>query len=313
MTGLQNWFTNNIHLPPSPYPFLLSTSLGLLIASEATSFHLGTGLFKICASLSFLSAGLGLLENNWRNLLEWLRKPAGASHGSTYYSLAIVLGLGFSSLGDIFLIPSAATYYGLNKPRSKIASRAKNISRSTPKGEEWREGEVHEAATVRFKLGTLFFALAHMAYAVGFLSSATSNWRLSLLETITDPVRFRVVHFVLSFTFGIFVAHRLGALQRPQAGMRGSALVVPGDLRSLVRGYIGIIMTMVSVATATDDGWQKIVGAWMFMISDLFVAMDVFGSKRDLRTGGLGRPGWKSRSIGWIVYFWAQMILAGTV
>ncbi|KAF9446755.1 hypothetical protein P691DRAFT_803524 [Macrolepiota fuliginosa MF-IS2] len=298
MNSLQSWISTNIRLPAPPYAFLLSTSLGLLITSEATNFYPGSVLFKVCASLSFVSAGLRLLEDDWHNPLGSFISYLGTSH-TTHYSLAIVLGLGFSLMGDIFLIPTAATYY--------------NTAKSPEKKDREESSSQHEAATVRFKLGIFFFALAHVAYIFAFLSSATSRGPLSFLETILDPARFRHTHFILSFTFGLLLAHHLGLLRKPELGSLNSIMLVPDGLLPLVRTYIGIIVTMVSVASATDNGWQKIVGAWMFMVSDLFVAMDVFGTKKDAHRGGLGRQGWKSRSVGLAVYFWAQMILAGTV
>jgi uncharacterized membrane protein YhhN len=91
---------------------------------------------------------------------------------------------------------------------------------------------------------------------------------------------------------------------------------VPGDMRGLVAAYVAVIWTMVATATATDTSYQKILGGWMFMISDLFVASDVFGPKKTnikcYTKPGQGRQGWKARGIGWIAYFGAQLVLAGS-
>lgn len=307
MNSPVNWLADNIRLPPSPYPAFLFTFLGLLITSEANSFHVGSALFKILASLSFLTAGISLLENNGHG-----NEPAEAS----LHSLATIIGLQFSFLGDIFLIPSPVTYY---RTMSAVVATPRmhtgDVNSPTPEaGKGEGSEEIHEAATVRFKLGTAFFAVAHILYIISFLSNAAKEGpaNSSVLETLTNIDTFRPQYFALSFTFCLLVADFLGILRDPRSGVQ-PILLIPNDLQTLVKVYMGIIATMVSLATATDNGWQRVVGAWMFMVSDLFVAMDVFGSKIPTFNSGRGRPGWKSRSVGWVLYFCAQMILAGTV
>ncbi|TFK40053.1 YhhN-like protein-domain-containing protein [Crucibulum laeve] len=153
-----------------------------------------------------------------------------------------------------------------------------------------------EGDSLWFKAGTLSFALTHISYIVAFLS--TASWEA-----------FRLPDFALSLAFCLGLTHWLGFLGgKPKAG----AMSVPDDMKFLVRAYVSIIVTMVSVATATDDGWQRTVGAWMFMVSDLFVAMDTFGPRKAFSKTKV-RPGWKARSVGWLAYFWAQMLLAGCI
>lgn len=297
------WLTNNIYLPPPFFLRLLSSSLGLLIASEACSFYLGSALFKICASVSFLTAGVAQSEIITSDFVTLPRVPS--------YSFAIILGLGFSLLGDALLIPTPTIYYSTARNFRSNTDPGANISSTSPGAAVM---EVHEAVTTTFKLGIFFFALAHVAYIVAFLSFASSQGSLSLAEVLVDPSHFRPTYFITSFAFGLLVASYLGLLRQSETS-ESRGLIVPDDLQLLVKVYIGIIITMASVAAATDDGWQRILGAWMFMVSDLFVALDVFGPKLDGgdNTSGQGRTGWQTRSVGWMIYFWAQMLLAGTV
>lgn len=188
----------------------------------------------------------------------------------------MVLGLVFSAIGDFLLIPSPAAYY--YKPNGK----------SSP--------PINEGETPRFKAGTFFFALAHIAYITAFLSDSTYT-------------KIRWTDFLVTLTVGGVAIHWLGILQPPSSP--GALFDVPEEMRGLVTVYVMIIMTMVATATATDSGYQKIVGAWTFMISDIFVAADVFGVKKPAQILGRGRRGWKSRSVGWVAYFGAQLLLAG--
>ena len=85
-------------------------------------------------------------------------------------------------------------------------------------------------------------------------------------------------------------------------------------MRPLVTAYAAIISGMLAAAASTDApgaAWpfQRIVGAAMFMISDLFVAKDAFGTK-----DSVGKPNrWYKLALGWGLYFWGQMVLAGSI
>ncbi|KAF9007645.1 YhhN-like protein, partial [Cyathus striatus] len=220
--------------------------------------------FKILSSLSFLFGGIhqASLKYDSIHIVQERR-----------HAIALVAGLAFSLLGDIFLIPSRETI---------ITSALKA-----------------ERTSASFQIGTFFFALAHISYIIAFASHASS---------------FRLLPFVLSATTCIILTQWLGILESNPTP--NSRMIVPPELTVLVRSYVGIIIVMVSVATATDEGWQRTFGAWIFMISDMFVAGDVFGNKKTETEGTdreIGRKGWKSRSFGWLSYFWAQMLLAGCI
>jgi hypothetical protein len=72
---------------------------------------------------------------------------------------------------------------------------------------------------------------------------------------------------------------------------------------------------MFSAATSTSPlivptNWlaSRALGAAMFVASDLFVAKNAFG-KSSVRKS----HGWLRIFIGYALYFWAQMVIAGTV
>src|SRR5690606_15453982 len=131
-----------------------------------------------------------------------------------------------------------------------------------------------------------FFALAHIAYTVASLSSPTTS-------------KFNWVTFVASASIGLFISRLLGIFKSGNISQSSQLkLNIPDDMAPLVKAYVCIITTMVGVASATDAGYQKTVGAWMFMISDMFVAVDVFGKKVPAAANARrekGRPGWKFR------------------
>ncbi|KAF4613813.1 hypothetical protein D9613_007708 [Agrocybe pediades] len=256
----------DILLPPSPYPAALAASVCLLILSEAHNIYVGSAGFKVAASLSFLGAGIQKYRTITRD--QSSIKPSGC----------MVLGLVFSVVGDILLIPSAEDYF---KPSSDKATG--------------KEGE-----SPRFKAGTLSFALAHIAYTASFLYDSTSAGA------------FRKTDFLVALTSGALLTYWLGIIQKTPP--KDAWFNVPKGMRGLVTTYVSIIMVMVATATATDRGLQRTIGAWTFMISDLFVAADVFGvRKQEDGQRGKSRQGWRRRAVGWVAYFGAQLLLAACI
>ena len=77
-------------------------------------------------------------------------------------------------------------------------------------------------------------------------------------------------------------------------------------------------MVACAVSTYQTNGisGRIVLGAVSFMVSDVFVAWDVFAKSEKLRLEDMPRrkqrKGWQSRGIGWVLYFAAQMIVAGT-
>ncbi|KAF3913522.1 hypothetical protein ABW20_dc0101241 [Dactylellina cionopaga] len=100
-------------------------------------------------------------------------------------------------------------------------------------------------------------------------------------------------------------------------------LVIPADMKPLIIIYQLIITTMVASAAGTRGiGSERLLGAFMFMVSDMMVAWDTFGVKESSEAHKVSsstapearrtssRDGWRSRGIGWVLYFGGQYVLA---
>lgn len=265
-------------LPPKGAVNTLLISLPLLIFSETNSLWTGHLGFKTISSLAFLSGPLKLT---------WDQYIASGRLDFSRYDTLMAAGLVASLIGDICLVPAPSTYHKSGSTRSP---------------------------TNAFKLGVLAFAAAHGAYIAAFLKHTQGpiNWAM----------------FGGVFLGNMLFAKALGciypsapAASSSQAGVGNLMnLNVQGEMRPLVTGYAAIISGMLAAAASTAApgaawGLQRIVGASMFVVSDLFVAKDAFGVKEPSAEGvHTGKPNkWYKLAVGWGLYFWGQMVLAGTV
>ncbi|KAK2873823.1 hypothetical protein FQN49_002047 [Arthroderma sp. PD_2] len=263
----------HISLPPAPAIYLLLVSLPLLVLSETKSIYIGHYLLKPISSLAFLAGPLLLTLNEpspYRQFITW--------------------GLFFSLIGDILLIPSHSEYTKQNKD----------------------DADQEVSISISFQAGIGAFAAAHIAYILAFLQDT---------QTISWPV------FGSMAITSLLAAKWLGVLY-PKPSTKGSSnslmssnvlnLSVPDDMRHLVFVYTLIISCMVGAAASTvpvlqlpstlSMQAQRVLGAVMFVISDVFVAKDAF-SKKPADKGGYF---WLKAAVGWGLYFWGQMVLAGT-
>ncbi|KAJ5589441.1 hypothetical protein N7537_012119 [Penicillium hordei] len=201
------------------------------------------------------------------------------------YRRLITTGLAFSLLGDFFLIPSHREFHG---PDSKPPS-----DKSKPQGK----------VSISFQLGIVAFAAAHIAYTVAFLQdSSETSWTT----------------FAATFVGTLSAAKWLGVVYPPPHSSLKTNILdldIAPDMKPLVSVYAVIIGTMFAAATATSplivptDWWHsRALGAAMFVVSDLFVAKNAFGRSSRPETRG-----WLGIFVGYALYFWAQMVLAGTV
>lgn len=203
------------------------------------------------------------------------------------YRLLITSGLLLSFIGDIFLIPSRNQYLCVNPSADTNPTKSED-----------------EATSTAFKLGMLAFAAAHGAYILAFFQGAEDVCWGS---------------FACTFAATMGATRVLGVLGT--SGWPGNVLdlCVPEEMRMLVSGYAVVISFMLAASVATcSEGVTSLAcwGALMFVVSDVFVARDVFGRKPDVGCNGAverGRYGWRGRAVGWVLYFWGQMVLAGTV
>lgn len=213
----------------------------------------------------------------------FLSGPLLASMEWTPYHRLITLGLLFSMLGDFFLIPSRAEFFD-----------------SGPKSQE---GKV----SISFCLGVVAFAAAHIAYIIAFFRNAREiSWG----------------SFIATFIATLVLAKWLGVIYPPPhslAGLNGNVLdlAIAPDMKPLVFVYAVIISVMFAAAVSTtaplaaSSGWevyQRVVGAGMFVVSDIFVAITAF-QKSIVPV----QRGWVQIAVGYGLYFWGQMVIAGTV
>ncbi|CAI7617449.1 unnamed protein product [Penicillium manginii] len=204
---------------------------------------------------------------------------------SDYHRL-ITIGLAFSMLGDFLLIPSRREFFALD-------------SSNPTSGKSEEQGKV----SISFQLGIIAFAAAHIAYTVAFLQdSYETSWTA----------------FGVTFVVTLGAAKWLGVIYpQPDSSLQSNVLDlgIASDMKPLVSVYAVIIAIMFSAATSTSPlivptNWlaSRALGAAMFVASDLFVAKNAFG-KSSVRKS----HGWLRIFIGYALYFWAQMVIAGTV
>ncbi|KAF8475088.1 YhhN-like protein-domain-containing protein [Kalaharituber pfeilii] len=306
---LEHW--QPLILPPAPFPQVLTASLSALVISEANSWYPGSALFKILTSLSFLLGGFAQLQSlsqttststSQSTSTPLLTSPP-SYHASQFGAAHFLLvGLLFSLIGDILLIPPRSSY---------LAYHPRKTTRPKPTSPRIASSDTSNLGN-RFRLGMLFFALAHSAYIFSFLSRPFSPDSTSATPLQWGP-------FLTTFGSLMYIASLLGLFSstsspvtpsstepRPHAPAHRSTftLHIPPSMRWMVIAYTIVICSMVATAAATDAGQQRTLGAVMFAISDIFVARDVFGG---------GVAGWMWRAGGWTLYFGGQMVLAGCV
>ena len=191
---------------------------------------------------------------------------------STYHRL-ITAGLLLSMLGDFFLIPSRGEFFN-----------------SGPKSQE---GKV----SISFQLGVVAFAAAHIAYIIAFFHQADENsWGTFATMAISTLV----------------LAKWLGVIYPPSHSSTWSNvlnLAIARDMKPLVLVYAVIISLMFAAASSTiPRDYQRVLGAGMFVISDVFVAMSAFQ-----RSTVPTQRGWVQIAVGYGLYFGGQIVIAGTV
>ena len=252
-------------------------SLSVLLPPQPASYLLlgSLPLLVLSESNSRSHAGTGLFK-----MLSSVAFVAGPAILTTTewvpYRQLITTGLAFSTIGDFFLIPSGRDFYASKKEKKK-------------------------QPTVSFQLGVVAFAAAHIAYIAAFLRDSRST---------SNPI------LATTFLATMALAKWLGVIY-PPARSSGATnvlnLEVEGEMRPLVSVYAAIISAMLATAAATVPGefqtpwpYQRVLGAGLFVVSDLFVALEAFGR-------GGGKRGWGRILVGYALYFWGQMVIAGTV
>ncbi|OAX79600.1 hypothetical protein ACJ72_06081 [Emergomyces africanus] len=286
-------FFSTLAVGPPQTVRLVNISLPLLVLSERFSFYPGSYIFKLLSSAAFVGGPLYYLAPS--SPFQWRQWDP--------YHLRIAAGLVFSMI-------------------------AQAQKRKEEEKEEQEEVDEPNKISTSFRAGVGAFAAAHIAYILAFLK----NNRRSNGSAVSWPI------FTSTFAASMLLSKWLGVIYPPKGtgeslsksnnssnnnnnnnhntSMSSNVLnlAISDDMRPLVLGYSAIISGMLAVAASTTaaaggtaPAHQRLLGAAMFVASDIFVAKDAFGKRR------VGNPGWLKPAVGFGLYFWAQMLIAGTV
>jgi uncharacterized membrane protein YhhN len=199
---------------------LCFVSCFILLFCEKQNSIWGKWIFKITASSAFVLIALALAD------------------ASSLFSNLMLVGFGFSFLGDIFLIKSNESTF--------------------------------------FKIGIISFAFAHIAFIVAFLTIGSTG------------LVFFITTILTMFLIMMSVKWLKNALN--------------SEFKVLVLVYICIIAYMTSLSGYAWEGSYRngiLPGAFLFAVSDLFVAREKF-IKSDFKNKMVGLP----------LYYLAQIFLA---
>lgn len=192
---------------------------------------------------------------------------------------------------DVFLMLGLALSY-----MADVILVGCNFQRPNPKSPD---------ALARLNIAKLSHSFTHIAYSLAFTS--VGLW---------SKEHFRRADFVMAIVFGWLFVDWLGLLQKERK--YDSWFEVPQKMQWPVVMYSSTTFLMVATATASDTGFQRILGAWLFMFSDLFVALKAFGVEQKQKnriSGGSEKrfPEWVTTSLGCICYYAAQLLLVGCI
>ncbi|ODH46448.1 hypothetical protein GX48_07467 [Paracoccidioides brasiliensis] len=315
-------FLSTLSLPPPQSTHLLNISLPLLVLSERFSFYPGSYIFKLLSSAAFLAGPLYYLAPS---------SPFQLSQWNPYH-LRIAAGLVFSAVGDYCLIPTRTAYYdkhlGVLHAARKQSSAGKRAEEEEEDVAEEEEEETPRDISKSFRAGVAAFAAAHISYVLAFLHNTTNRSASTQISWPIFTTTFGASMLLAKITGIIYPPRNTKSKSKSKSKSKHAAslancnllnLSIADDMRPLVLGYSAIISGMLAVAASTSaaapataaggfaPAHQRLLGAVMFVASDLFVARDAFGK------GNEGHPGWLRPSAGFGLYFWAQMLIAGTV
>ncbi|KAF3902369.1 hypothetical protein ABW21_db0206948 [Orbilia brochopaga] len=306
---------------------LLSLSLPSLIVSEAVAFYPGSAIFKLASSAAFV----------WRSF-----SPSVPNTASMWISASLVCGL----FGDFCLIPSWKSYHspkGGHEGDSiwfKIGMLAFMLNHAG-----YLVAFLQDLAYMDWKL---FGIVLVTCIAVGDPAGMPVPWRKDhtqspspRLPTITSSLKNTDIPSspldrsssprprtsdsgVTDLSISIPTTPKSSTpspttastpLLPPQQSSLIPKLAIPADMKPLILVYQLIITTMVASAAGTRGlSSARLLGAAMFMISDVIVAWDTFGikpaPKPDAAEKKCGRDGWLLRGVGWVLYFGGQYLLA---
>ncbi|KAF3271920.1 hypothetical protein TWF970_010217 [Orbilia oligospora] len=302
---------------------LLSLSLPSLILSESRAIYLGSAIFKLTASSAFV----------WRSLLS---SPSSTPLDPSvlaakwWITFSLISGL----IGDFCLIPSKKSYYNPSGGHEgdsiwfKLGMLAFMINHAGYIGAflQFIKGGVMEnidwkifggVFIVCIILGDLCDLSNQKAFKKGPRHTRSDSGVTDLSISIPSTPKSGSNNNSPTTSTPL-----LSSTTTSSTTIGGiiPKMAIPSDMKPLIIIYQLIITTMVASAAGTRGALsERLLGAFMFMVSDVMVAWDTFGIKPVTPVSAStkaeervvkSRQGWKSRGFGWVLYFGGQYILA---
>ncbi|KAF3904480.1 hypothetical protein AA313_de0202987 [Arthrobotrys entomopaga] len=335
---------------------LLSTSLPALIISEGTSFYPGSALFKLIASAAFVWRSLvpAASSNPSSSAAFWITSsllcgwfgdlclipsyksyynPKGGHEGDSIWFKVGMLAFMLNHAGYIVAFLQCDDVEGIDwKIFAAVFSICVVMGELTGMPVPWRKESNAVNSSTSPRLPVVDSKVKVSDIPAELLSGSIDS---KTFKTTRPKMHSRSDSGVTDLSISIpptpkgskpttpTASTPLISEQPPSTSFLSSIipkLVIPSDMKHLIVLYQLIITTMVASAAGTRGlTSERLLGALMFMISDVMVAWDTFGVKehketeRSTATADRKRPsrqGWRSRGFGWVLYFGGQYILA---
>lgn len=137
--------------------------------------------------------------------------------------------------------------------------------------------------TRAFLAGMAAFAAGHLAYGAAFLAAAGPPLGAA-------PLLPALILVALALSTEVWLAPRTGALRWP------------------VRGYVAVITLMALAALALPaPRWPALLGALLFLVSDLLLALDLFVLPDGRLKRAIGRALWAAYWSGQALILWGMV------
>jgi len=193
------------------------------------------------------------------------------------FTLFLLSGLTLSAAGNVLLIPSKSDYNHSTKHKTSSAHS-------------------------RLRRAKTCASLGYIAYTLAFASSIN----------FSSKGDFRRADFGMTFAFGALSADWLGLFQKER--QYDSWFEISKEMQWPVVAYWSVLITMTSMANATDKGFQLIANSWLLLLSDLLVLSNTFGVEEMSKDNRVRRRKELVTSLlGWTLYYLAQFLLAGFI
>jgi len=264
---------STFHIPESPQLQVLSTSVGLLIASEALNFYLGSLVFGLIASLTPLVVGVRDASSKF----DFLNVGALLAQENRFV-VFLLLGLTLSVIGNVLLIPSKSNYNHSTKHKTSSAHS-------------------------RLKRAKTFTSLGHIAYTLAFASSIDFSLKGD----------FRWADFGMTFAFGALSADWLGLFQKERQYDSWFEISKEMQWPVVVYWFLLIIMVSTANATDKGfqliaSAWLLLLSD-LLVLTNAFGVEDEMTKDDRARKWKESMIS----SLGWTLYYLSQFLLVGCI